>query len=253
MISHDVQVKAASEAREALLFLGSVSAGYGDIPIVHDVTLSLPPGEVLALVGRNGVGKTTLVKAIARLLKLGGGEIWFRATDVSRSSAADMARLGMGYVPQGRGTFSRLTVEENLQMGELIGDQQRSQHDDQVYDQVYALFPVLKQRRKQKAGTLSGGEQKMLAIGRVLIGRPSILVLDEPSEGIQPSIIQQIAEVIREQNRQNGLTVLLVEQNIDLVAKIADRCAVMEKGSIIAELTPEALMNPETAKEFLAI
>jgi len=232
-----------------VLSLHDVNSGYGGIPIVRDVNLQVAPGEVLAIVGRNGVGKTTLVNTITGLLAVTSGRIAFKDKDVTGADARDMARLGVGYVPQGRGIFSRLSVGENLRMGELIGDAP----DDCDFERVYDWFPILKERRKQKAGTLSGGEQQMLALGRVLVGKPDFLLLDEPSEGIQPNIVHQIADVILEQNEARGLTILLVEQNIDLVYELADRCVVMNKGAIVASLAPEELADPDTARQHLAI
>jgi len=230
------------------LALDSLSAGYGGVPIVREVSLAMAPGEILGMVGRNGVGKTTLVKAVAGLLPQ-GGRVRLAGEDVTALSARARALRGMGYVPQGRGIFPKLTVLENLRMGEGVG----GGHDRRHYEQVLEWFPRLKERLRQAAGTLSGGEQQMLSIGRVLIGRPSLLVLDEPSEGVQPNIVERIAEVVLELNRARGIAVLVVEQNLDLVYMIADRCVVMEKGALVAELSPEALAEPETAKRYLAI
>lgn len=232
-----------------LLSLDNVNSGYSGIPIMHNVDLAVAKGEVVALVGRNGVGKTTLVHTVIGLVPLSAGQISFNGSDISTMNASQRARQGIGLVPQGRGIFTRLTVVENLMMGETIGDP--STHHD--YERVFEWFPILKQRRGQKAGTLSGGEQQMVAIGRVLIGSPKLLLLDEPSEGIQPSIVEQIAEIICDLNELQGLTVLLVEQNLDLVHMTADRCLVMDKGTITDALTPESLADPETAKRYLAI
>jgi branched-chain amino acid transport system ATP-binding protein len=232
-----------------ILALDSVSSGYSGVPIVRDATLSLAAGEILGIVGRNGVGKTTLVKTIAGLLRPMSGRIGFKGNDVTSADARDMARAGMGYVPQGRGIFARLTVLENLRMGEMIGSPQGARD----YERVFEWFPRLRERSGQRAGTLSGGEQQMLALGRVLIGDPAFLLLDEPSEGIQPSIVQQIAEVLLQQNERRGLAVLLVEQNLDLVFMAADRCLVMDKGAFVAALTPEELADPDIAKRYLAI
>jgi branched-chain amino acid transport system ATP-binding protein len=218
------------------------------VPIVRSLSLEVRAGEVLAVVGRNGVGKTTLVETVVGLLPLEGGQIKLAGADIGRDDAKDRARAGLGYVPQGRGIFARLTVDENLRMGDMIGAQGRAD-----YEAVYASFPVLRERRRQRAGTLSGGEQQMLAIGRVIVGRPRLLILDEPSEGIQPSIVQEIARLIRRHNRNTGLTVLLVEQNIDLVFLAAVRCAVMDKGTIVAHLEPDDLADPEAARRYLAI
>jgi branched-chain amino acid transport system ATP-binding protein len=232
-----------------LIDIDSLDSGYGGVPIVRGVSLALQKGEVLGIVGRNGVGKTTLVKTIAGLLKVTGGRIHYKEHDVTNRDAREMAQLGMGYVPQGRGIFPRLSVIENLRMGEMVGGRRAPYH----YEQVFEWFPRLKERARQKAGTLSGGEQQMLSIGRVLIGGPDFLLMDEPSEGIQPNTVQQIAEVILEQNETHGLSVLLVEQNLDLVYMTAERCVVMDNGAFVAEMTPEELAQPETAKQYLAI
>jgi ABC-type branched-subunit amino acid transport system ATPase component len=237
-------------SKAPLLSLHNVTSGYSSIPIVRDVSLNLTNGEILAVVGRNGVGKTTLVKTIAGIVRAIKGTIAFRGEEVTGRDSLAMARRGVGYVPQGRGIFSRLTVVENLRMGETVGENVRRNSD---YDQVYEWFPRLKERRRQRAGTLSGGEQQMLAIGRVLIGKPELLLLDEPSEGIQPNIVDRVAEVIVEQNLKVGLSTLLVEQNIGLARRAAPRCLVMDKGAFVANLSSDELGDPEIASRYLAI
>ena len=231
------------------LALDAVTSGHGGIPIVREVSLEVGTGEIVAIVGRNGVGKTTLIDTVAGLLPVMSGGIVFRGRDVTHADARDRARLGMGYVPQGRGIFSRLSVEENLRMGELVGGGRA----EAAFERVYEWFPRLGERRRQRAGTLSGGEQQMLAIGRILVGKPTILLLDEPSEGIQPTIVAQIADVIAKLNRDDALTVLLVEQNIDLVCATAHRCIVVDKGATAATLAPDELADPEVARRYLAI
>ena len=239
---------AAPGAGPALRVEG-IASGYGGIPILRSASFEVERGEVLAVAGRNGAGKTTLVDTIAGLLPLSAGRIELDARDVTALDAAARARLGLAYVPQGRGIFARLSVEENLRMGSAIGGDPRNANLERAFE----WFPILRERRRQRAGTLSGGEQQMLAIGRVMAGSPTLLVLDEPSEGIQPSIVHTIAEVITRQNREAGLTVLLVEQNVDLVYLTADRCAVMNKGAIETWLAPESLIDPQTARRYLAL
>jgi urea transport system ATP-binding protein len=232
-----------------LLALESVKSGYDGVPIVRGLSLTIKQGASTAIVGRNGVGKTTLVKTIMGLVTATSGRIVFDNRDITLIDARQRARLGLGYVPQGRGIFARLTVFENLCMGELVG----TPRDRYEYERIYDLFPILKERRRQRAGTLSGGEQQMLAIGRILLGRPSILVLDEPSEGVQPSIVERIASVLAQEHAENGLTILLIEQNLDVVQMISEECLVMEKGKLVAQLSPEELARPEVAKQYLAI
>jgi urea transport system ATP-binding protein len=233
-----------------MLRLESVTSGYSGIPINRAVSLKVRPAEIVALVGRNGVGKTTLVKTVVGLLAPSAGRIVFDDRDVTRTDACDRATAGIGYVPQGRGIFGRLTVEENLRMGDRIG---RMRDTGRAMDRVFEWFPILEERRRQRGGTLSGGQQQMLAIGRVLVGKPRLLILDEPSEGIQPNIVQRIGEIIRRLNIEEGLTTLLVEQNIDLVLACANRCLVMDKGSIVAETTTAELADPQIARQYLAI
>jgi urea transport system ATP-binding protein len=230
-----------------VLELDGLKAGYQGSTIVRGISLAVGVREILAVVGRNGVGKTTLIKAIMGLVPATAGTIRLGGKDVTRLDATQRARSGMGYVPQGRGIFTRLTVAENLKMGSLVGGTGKSNAEI-----VYQWFPILKKRQKQRAGTLSGGEQQMLAIGRVLSGEPSILILDEPSEGVQPSIVDQIAEVIHDRNK-DGLPVVIVEQNIDMLEDLAHRCVVVEKGSVAAVISPADLAKPEIARQYLAI
>ena len=242
-------VRGKARAADPVLRLEGIASGYGGIPIVRDLSLEVRLGEVLAVVGRNGAGKTTLVDTVGGLLPVSAGSIELHARDVTRLDAAARARRGLGYVPQGRGIFTRLSVEENLRMGAAIGGRPEGPHLERAFE----WFPILEERRRQRAGTLSGGEQQMLSMGRVMAGSPTLLVLDEPSEGIQPSIVQLIAEVITRQNQEAGLTVLLVEQNVDLVYLTADRCVVMNKGRIETWLDPDSLNDPHTVRRYLAL
>lgn len=207
-------------------------AGYGGTPILQGVDLAIGRGEIVGLIGRNGVGKTTAMRCLIGLLPASAGTIHLNGEPVTRQAADARARLGIGYVPQGRDVFPRMTVEENLVMGELIG----GPRGRKLIDLVYQRFPILVQRRRQMAGTLSGGEQQQLAIGRALIGNPAVMLLDEPSEGIQPSIVQMICQALRAVRDELGTTLLFVEQNLDTILDMAERCYVMDKGRVVAEL-----------------
>ncbi len=232
-----------------MLILEGLTAGYDDVPILRDVDMTVEEGEIVAIAGRNGVGKSTLAKAIAGLIRTTAGTKRFAGQEATRFDPRRMALAGLGYVPQGREIFTRLTVQENLMMGDMVGGSQEAPG----YEAVYAWFPILEKRRTQKAGTLSGGEQQMLAIGRALVGGAKLLLLDEPSDGIQPTIVAEIAQVLRQENQKNRLTILLIEQNVGLILDTAHRCLVMEKGSITKEMRPSALADPETAARLLAI
>ena len=225
----------------------ALAAGYGGKPVLQGVDMTINPREVVAVIGRNGVGKTTLMRALIGLLPPSGGEIRFDGQPINALSAHQRARRGIGYVPQGRDVFPRMSVEDNLRVGASV----RSGAVD--IDLAYEIFPILRERRQQAAGTMSGGQQQQLAIGRVLVAQPKLILLDEPSEGIQPSIVQEIARVITDLNRRTGITVVLVEQNIDMIRAMAQRCYVMDKGRIVAELAASDLDDRDTVRRHLAI
>jgi branched-chain amino acid transport system ATP-binding protein len=233
-----------------LLDVQDLRAGYGATPILQGVEFSVARGEIVAIIGRNGVGKTTLMKCLIGLLPATAGTILYDRSDVTSEDANLRARRGIGYIPQGRGIFPRLTVGENLTMGELVGADKGGKKLSELVDRY---FPILGTRRSQRAGTMSGGEQQQLAIGRALIGNPDLVLLDEPSEGIQPSIVQQIAENIKKLNAEIGLTVLFVEQNIDMIMSMAQRCYVMDKGAIVDQVAPSALADDKVMRKYLAI
>lgn len=234
-----------------LLQVANLTSGYGRTRILNGIDFQAKQGEVLAIIGRNGVGKTTLMKTLIGLLPVMSGAIELDGEAMTPLAAARRARHGIGYVPQGRGIFGRMTVSENLSAGETVGSVAGSAAAN--CDRVFRFFPRLRERLSQKAGTMSGGEQQQLAIGRVLIGAPKLILLDEPSEGIQPNIIQDIGRIIVRLSSEEKLTVVIVEQNLELIEATADRCLVMDKGTIVAEIKPAALKDPRIAKKYLAI
>ena len=201
---------------EAILSASGLRSGYAVGDVLQGFDLAVVEGEVVAVLGRNGVGKTTLMRTLIGLLRAREGAISYRGKDVTQLGADRRARLGIGYVPQGRGIFPQMTVYDNLRMGGLINEAGGAF----TFDDVYGYFPFLRERRRQRGGTLSGGQQAMLAIARALIHSPDLLLLDEPSDGVQPSIVQEIGALIGDLNRTRSLTVLIVEQNIDLVQRV---------------------------------
>lgn len=234
---------------DTLLEVSDLTSGYGNETVLQGVDLTIRPGELVAVIGRNGVGKSTLMRTLTGLLPVRSGRIALAGRDMSGDGAERRARHGIGYIPQGREVFPELTVHENLVVGEMAG-RGRSTPD---YDRVYRAFPILKDRARQRAGTLSGGQQQQLAIARAMIGEPRLMLLDEPSEGIQPSIIKDIARNVRALNGETGVAVLLVEQNLDLIVSLADRGHVMEKGRIVADLDADAIRDRDEVRRYLTI
>jgi urea ABC transporter ATP-binding protein UrtE len=232
--------------KEIVLSTLQLRSGYGGKPVLQGIDMDVREGEIVAVIGRNGVGKSTLMRTLIGLLPPTEGSIVFKGQDVSSLVAHRRARLGIGYVPQGRDVFPRMSVEENLKVGEMVGGKAD-------YARVYGTFPILAERRTQQAGTMSGGQQQQLAIGRVMVSNPSLILLDEPSEGIQPSIVQDIARTIVELNRQTDVTIVFVEQNLDMIRAMAQRCYVMDKGRIVAALTPADLDDREVVRRHLAV
>ena len=225
-----------------MLTLEGVTAGYGGGQVLQGIDLELTAGTVTALLGRNGMGKTTLMKTIMGLLRPDAGRILFDGRDLAGRKPYEIANSGIGYVPQGREVFPDFTVAENLAMGVLGKPANRREIADGIYDS----FPILKERLDQKAGTMSGGQQQQLAIARALAGRPRLLLLDEPSEGIQPSIVREIAATMRAVAERDGLTVLVVEQNVEMVFDMARDCAFIENGRV-AERTDVAALRHDDA------
>ena len=227
-----------------ILTLQNVSAHYGKIQALHGVSLHINQGEIVTLIGANGAGKTTLLGTLCGEPRATQGSITFDGKAITDWQTARIMREAIAIVPEGRRVFSRMTVEENLAMGGFFADRQQYQ---QRIQRVYELFPRLLERRVQRAGTMSGGEQQMLAIGRALMSQPRLLLLDEPSLGLAPIIIQQIFDTI-EQLRQEGMTIFLVEQNANQALKLADRGYVLENGHVVLEDTGAALLANEAVR-----
>jgi branched-chain amino acid transport system ATP-binding protein len=230
----------------ALLKISNVTAGYGNIPVLHGVSLDVAKGEIVALIGANGAGKTTLMMTVFGRPRPTRGDILFDGRSITQLPTHSIARLRIAQSPEGRRIFPRMTVMENLQMGAIIADDPGVFEED--LDKVCRLFPVLKARRHQRGGTLSGGEQQMLAIARALMGRPKLLLLDEPSLGLAPLIVKQIFEAIEELNANHGLPVFLVEQNAYHALKLAHRGYVMVNGKITMTGSGRDLLESEEVK-----
>ena len=207
-----------------MLSIRNLSSGYGDAQVLHDISFEVNAGEIVCLLGRNGAGKTTCIKTIMGLIPANAGSVALRGETVSSLPAHEVPKRGIGYIPQGRRLFAELTVAENLEIGLMV----RRQGDD-IRDQVLGMFPRLRERLDQRADTLSGGEQQMLATGRALCINPSVLLLDEPTEGLQPSMIEQIRKAVTAL-RARGVAILLVEQRVEAVLSIADRVVFLENG-----------------------
>jgi branched-chain amino acid transport system ATP-binding protein len=213
----------------ALLEAVALRAYYGPRPVLHGLSFSVPEGGIATLLGANGAGKTTTLRALCRMLRV-EGEIHFAGQRIDGRSTEDIVRLGIAHVPDGRGTFTDLTVEENLRVGAITRRDREVAGD---YERVYGYFPRIKERRRQQAGTLSGGEQQMLAIGRALMLRPRLLLLDEPSFGLAPLLVEEIFRIMRQINRQDGVSILLVEQNASLALDLADEAYLIETGRLV--------------------
>ena len=213
-----------------MLKIDGVNQFYGQSHTLWDLSLELDKGECLCLMGRNGVGKTTLLNTLMGQLPLKSGQIWFDGQNITPLAVERRAELGIGYVPQGRQIFPLLTVEENLR----IGLPARRDNTRQIPEFIYELFPVLKAMKQRRGGDLSGGQQQQLAIGRALVLDPKLLILDEPTEGIQPNVVAEIGDIIRRLNREIGLTVLLVEQKLPFARKVGDKFCLLDRGRNVA-------------------
>jgi branched-chain amino acid transport system ATP-binding protein len=233
----------------ALLELRDVHTYYGNIHALKGISLSIDQGEIVTLIGSNGAGKSTTLKTISGLLRPRQGEIWFDGKQIEGTSPHDVVALGISQSPEGRRIFPRMSVRENLEMGAF--QRQKGPEMDADYERVYTLFPRLKERVGQNGGTLSGGEQQMLAIGRALMARPKLILLDEPSMGLSPILVEQIFEIVKEINA-TGTTVLLVEQNALMALGVAKRGYILQTGEIVLQDVAERLIvNPEVQKAYL--
>ncbi len=229
-----------------MLSLAAVSAGYGSMRALFDVSLDVPQGEAVGVIGPNGAGKTTLMRVISGLIPLRGGAMTFEGRSVGGLPAHRMVEQGIAHVPENRRLFPRLTIEDNLRIGAFI-PQARAHFAEQI-DRIYTLFPRLKERRTQLAGTLSGGEQQMCAIGRALMSRPKLLLMDEPSAGLAPLVVAQVFEFVH-RIRAEGLTVLVVEQNVQQVLDVVDRAYLLEVGCIKLSGTSAALKGNDFIRQ----
>jgi branched-chain amino acid transport system ATP-binding protein len=234
---------------DTMLSVSGTHTFYGRIEALHGVDVEVNKGEIVALIGANGAGKSTLLMTVCGNPKAREGRIVFEGEDITRMPTYDIMRRGIAQVPEGRRIFPRMTVLENLQMGATTAD---PAHFEEDLERVFALFPILKERQNQRGGTLSGGEQQMLAIARGLMSRPRLLLLDEPSLGLAPLLVKQIFEVIRDINRNEGVTVFLVEQNAYHALRLAHRGYVMKNGRITLSGTGrELLASPEVRAQYL--
>ena len=229
-----------------MLEVKNLSVSYGAIEAVKDISFTVNDGEIVSLIGANGAGKTTTLHTITGLVPAKSGSVMYNGVDLLKTHNNKIVTLGMAHIPEGRHVFTRLSVEENLEMGAFSLKNQSDLKKD--LDMVYGLFPRLKERRNQKAGTLSGGEQQMLAMGRALMSHPKTILMDEPSMGLSPKLVKEIFSIIRKLHEQ-GITILLVEQNAKMALSIADRAYVLETGRITMEGDAKELLNNEQVRK----
>jgi branched-chain amino acid transport system ATP-binding protein len=231
-----------------LLEIKQLTAAYGQIQVLHGIDLEVNKGEIVALIGSNGAGKSTLLRTISGLMKPGGGEILFNGRNINQEKTNHLVRNGLIHVPEGRAILKRMTIEDNLLTGAIFRTKREIEED---LEETFRLFPILKERRKHLAGTLSGGQQQMLAIGRGLMARPALLMLDEPSLGLAPIVIKEIFKLMQEL-KNRGITILIVEQNARQTLRISDRAYVMETGTItLSGKSDELLKNDMVLKAYL--
>ena len=230
----------------ALLKISGLRAGYGRVPVLHGIDLSVSAGEILGVLGHNGMGKSTLLKTLMGIIPATGGSMVFDGQDLVRMRSSARAQMGIGYVPQGRGIFPNLSVRDNLRMGVAAHDMD----EDSAIDRVLADFPRLERLLERDGGALSGGEQQLLALARCLVSEPDLILLDEPTEGIQPSIIDEIIDLLKALNRRDGLSIILVEQSLDFITALSDRVLLIQKGRIMGEVSGSEAADPALIEEF---
>ncbi|MEX0282908.1 MAG: ABC transporter ATP-binding protein, partial [Arenibacterium sp.] len=233
----------------ALLQVKGLRAGYGKVPVLHGIDITVEEGEILGVLGHNGMGKTTLLKTIMGIVPTTAGSINFDGEELSGARSSARSMLGIGYVPQGRGIFPNLTVRDNLRMGVAA----HMVDEYEAIDRVLADFPRLERLLERDGGALSGGEQQLLALARCLISEPDLILLDEPTEGIQPSIIDEIVALLKDLNRRMGISVVLVEQSLDFITALSDRVLLIQKGAIAGEVSGSETSDPALIEEFTGL
>ncbi|NBY89364.1 MAG: ABC transporter ATP-binding protein [Proteobacteria bacterium] len=233
-----------------ILKVENISAGYGSTVVVNSLSFSINQGEILSITGRNGVGKTTLLKSIMGVIPIKSGNLIFDNQDISKKNSSERSMLGISYVPQGREIFSSLSVEENILLPIIVRN--KSNYKDKL-NEIYELFPVLKEKRNNAGSSLSGGQQQQLAVARALVYEPKIILLDEPSEGIQPSIIKFIGEIIERISKKLKISFIIVEQNIYFISQLNSDCLIIDKGRILSKILSQELKDFEKAKKLLSL
>ena len=239
-------------SKNNFLEIKNISSGYGSTTIVNNFSFEINRGEILTVTGRNGMGKTTLMKTVMGLIEVRTGSIYFKNEDISKSDPSSRSIMGIGYVPQGREIFSTLTVEQNIMLP--IFPRKKLKFDvKKNLENIYNIFPILKEKRNDNGASLSGGQQQQLAIARALIFNPEVIILDEPSEGIQPSIVSFIADTLKKLSRDFNTAFLVVEQNISFISQLNSDCILVHKGSNIKKLTASQLSSVEKARDLLSL
>jgi branched-chain amino acid transport system ATP-binding protein len=230
-----------------MLRIERIKVSYGEVPALHEISFQVAPKQIVSIIGANGAGKSTILKAISGLLRLDGGSIFFENQRTDLIAAHRLVEMGVAHVPEGRHLFARLTVKQNLILGAYT--QKSSEHRESTLKKIFQIFPVLQQRQNQQAGTLSGGEQQMVAIARGLMSKPKLLMLDEPSLGIMPKLVTEIFEMIQKIRQEEGLTILLVEQNVQEALEAANYAYILQTGRIFMEGKPNDLLQTEMIKK----